>query len=62
MSNYQLGRYYQLRNIVMPYFWGTSEVRPTDKERSEYVRLFNLYVWNVKGPNQPERRCNGYVD
>jgi len=48
MSNYQLSRYYQLRNIVMPYFWGTSEVRPTDKQLSEYVKLFNLYVWNVK--------------
>lgn len=51
MSNNQLSRYYQLRNIVMPYFWGTSEVRPTDKELSEYMKLFNLYVWNVKDRN-----------
>jgi len=62
MSNYELSRYYQLRNIVMPYFWGTSEVRPTDEELSEYIKLFNLYVWNVKDPNQLERRQNGYVD
>ncbi len=39
----------------MPYFWGTSEVRPTDKQLSEYVRLFNLYVWNVKDQNEPEK-------
>ncbi len=62
MSSYQLSRFYQLRKKVMGYYWGKTEVRPTSEENSEYVKLFNLYVWTVKDPNQPERRFNGYTD
>lgn len=62
MSNYQLSRYYQLRRKIMGYYLGKTEVRPTDVENSEYVKLFNLYVYNVKDPNEPERRSNGYAD
>lgn len=46
----------------MGYYLGKTEVRPTDEENSEYVRLFNLYVYDIKEPNEPERRENGYVD
>jgi len=48
MSNYQLSRYYQLRRKIMGYYLGKTEVRQTPEENSEYVELFNLYVWNVK--------------
>lgn len=47
MSKYQLNRYFQLRKKVMGYFAGKSEVRPTDAELSEYVKLFQLKVWNT---------------
>jgi len=46
----------------MAYYLGKTEVRPTDEENSEYVKLFNLYVWNVKDSNEPERSWNGYAD
>jgi len=46
----------------MGYYLGKTEVRPTNEENAEYVRLFNLYVYNVKDPNEPERRGNGYAD
>lgn len=62
MSNNQLSRYYQLRRKIMGYYLGKTEIRPISQENSEYVKLFNLYVWNVKDPNQPERRSNGYTD
>ena len=62
MSNYQLSRYYQLRKKVMGWYMGKYNIKPSDEERSEYVKLFNLYIWNVKDTNQPERRWNGYAD
>jgi len=46
----------------MGHYLGKTEVRPTSQENTEYVKLFNLYVWNVKDENVPERRCNGYAD
>ncbi|PIY71656.1 hypothetical protein COY87_05035 [Candidatus Roizmanbacteria bacterium CG_4_10_14_0_8_um_filter_33_9] len=46
----------------MGYYLGKTEVRPSSQENTEYVKLFNLYVWNVKDPNQQERRQSGYTD
>jgi len=60
MSKYQLSRYYQLRRKIMGYYLGKSEIKPTNEENSEYVRLFNLFVWNIKDENVPERRYSGY--
>jgi len=60
MSKYQLSRYYQLRIKIMGWYTGRSNIQPTEKEKSEYVMLFNLYVWNIGGQNQPERKSNGY--
>ncbi len=51
MSNNQLSRYYELRRKIMGYYLGKTEVRPTNEENTEYVKLFNLYVWNVKDRN-----------
>ena len=60
MSKYQVFRFYQLRKKIMGYYLGKTEIRPTDQENSEYVRLFYLYVWNIKDINQPERRRSVY--
>ena len=43
--------YYQLRRKIMGYYLGKTEARPTSQENTEYVKLFNLYVWNVKDTN-----------
>jgi len=62
MNKYQIARFYQLRKKIMAYYLGKTEIRPTDQENSEYVRLFNLYVWNVKDKNEDERRWCIYAD
>jgi len=44
MNKYQLSRYYQLRRKILGHYLGKTEIRPTDEENSEHVKLFNLYV------------------
>jgi len=61
MNKYQLSRYYQLRRKILGYYLGKTEIRPTDEENSEYVKLFNLYVWNIKNSNGLERSSYGYA-
>jgi hypothetical protein len=61
MNKYQLSRYYQLRRKILGYYLGKTEIRPTDEENSEYVKLFNLYVWNIKDSNESERSSYGYA-
>jgi len=50
-----------LRRKILGYYLGKTEIRPTDEENSEYVKLFNLYVWNIKNSNESERSSYGYA-